>query len=239
MEYGYELIEDKGKFSLFRTWQRKDENEEWTVKPHGEFYKSNETFWVSKNSYDILTQDLGIETTKARAVEFEAAHDSNSDVVYYLAVASQGQTTDDALKLIMGPILAELNSRNMPMMKIGELIPASVLNYFVACQQSNKFDKLFAKQILTEIFNTKFVFGANFNEIVDAIIDNPKFKAADNSEIVEIIKKILAENPDQVTKAKENEKLVQWFVGQVMKASKGKANPQSALQMIKDELAKI
>lgn len=239
MEYAYELVEDKGKFSLFKTWQRKDEHHDWAIKPHGEFYKSNETFWVSKNAYDILTQDVGIVTTKARAVEFEAAHDANSDLVYYLSVASNGQTTDDALKLIMGPILAELNARNMPIAKISNLIPAKVLNYFVACQQSNRFDKLFSKQILAEIFNTKFQVGGECNTLIDVIIDDPKFKAADNSEIIEIIKKLLADNPDQVAKAKENEKLVQWFVGQVMKASKGKANPQSALQMIKDEIAKI
>ncbi len=72
--------------------------------------------------------------------------------------------------------------------------------------------------------------------LLDKLFADPKFKAADNSEIENIIKQLIADNPDQVAKAKENEKLIQWFVGQVMKVSKGKANPQSALEMIKAQL---
>jgi aspartyl-tRNA(Asn)/glutamyl-tRNA(Gln) amidotransferase subunit B len=43
-------------------------------------------------------------------------------------------------------------------------------------------------------------------------------------------------NPDQVTKAKENPKLAGWFVGQVMKATGGKANPKAVNELVARKL---
>ena len=43
---------------------------------------------------------------------------------------------------------------------------------------------------------------------------------------------IIAANPDQVTKALENPKLAGWFVGQVMKATGGKANPKAVNELV-------
>ena len=47
---------------------------------------------------------------------------------------------------------------------------------------------------------------------------------------------IIAANPDQVAKAQENPKLAGWFVGQVMKATGGKANPKTVNQLVAQKL---
>ena len=47
---------------------------------------------------------------------------------------------------------------------------------------------------------------------------------------------IIAANPDKVAQAKANPKLLGWFVGQVMKASGGKANPQAVNDLLKSKL---
>jgi aspartyl-tRNA(Asn)/glutamyl-tRNA(Gln) amidotransferase subunit B len=47
---------------------------------------------------------------------------------------------------------------------------------------------------------------------------------------------IIAANPDKVAQAKANPKLLGWFVGQVMKASGGKANPQAVNDLLKAKL---
>ena len=47
---------------------------------------------------------------------------------------------------------------------------------------------------------------------------------------------IIIENPDQVTKAKANPKLVGWFVGQVMKSTGGKANPKLVNELVQKKL---
>ena len=45
--------------------------------------------------------------------------------------------------------------------------------------------------------------------------------------IEKVVDEIVAQNPDKAAQAKANPKLAGWFVGQVMKASGGKANPQA------------
>lgn len=56
----------------------------------------------------------------------------------------------------------------------------------------------------------------------------------DTGAIEAIVDEILAANPEKVAEAKEKPKLAGWFVGQVMKASQGKANPA----MVNEILAK-
>jgi len=50
------------------------------------------------------------------------------------------------------------------------------------------------------------------------------------------VAEIIAANPDKVAQAKANPKLLGWFVGQVMKASGGKANPQAVNDLLKAKL---
>ena len=59
----------------------------------------------------------------------------------------------------------------------------------------------------------------------------------DDDEIERIIDHIISEHPDQVTAYKGGkDKLFGFFVGQIMKATQGKANPASANKILKDKL---
>ena len=50
------------------------------------------------------------------------------------------------------------------------------------------------------------------------------------------VDQIIAENPEQAAAVKEKPKSMGWFVGQVMKASGGKANPQAVNEILKQKL---
>jgi aspartyl-tRNA(Asn)/glutamyl-tRNA(Gln) amidotransferase subunit B len=54
--------------------------------------------------------------------------------------------------------------------------------------------------------------------------------------IEKVIDEIIAANPDKVAQAKTNPKAVGWFVGQVMKASGGKASPQAVNELLTRKL---
>jgi aspartyl-tRNA(Asn)/glutamyl-tRNA(Gln) amidotransferase subunit B len=54
--------------------------------------------------------------------------------------------------------------------------------------------------------------------------------------IEKAIDEIVAKNPDKVADAKTNPKAIGWFVGQVMKSSGGKANPQAVNDLLKKKL---
>jgi aspartyl-tRNA(Asn)/glutamyl-tRNA(Gln) amidotransferase subunit B len=64
-------------------------------------------------------------------------------------------------------------------------------------------------------------------------------QVSDKSEIEALIKSVLQKNLEMVNDYKKGkDKLFGFFVGQVMKESKGKANPQLVNQVLKELLSK-
>src|ERR1043165_3987198 len=61
-------------------------------------------------------------------------------------------------------------------------------------------------------------------------------QVTDTGAIEKIVDEIVAQNPDKVADAKTNPKAIGWFVGQAMKASGGKANPQAVNALLKEKL---
>ena len=61
-------------------------------------------------------------------------------------------------------------------------------------------------------------------------------QVTDLGEIEKVVDGIMAANPDKVAQAKAKPAAIQWFVGQVMKASGGKANPQAVNDLLKSKL---
>ena len=61
-------------------------------------------------------------------------------------------------------------------------------------------------------------------------------QVTDLGAIEKAVDEIIAKNPDKVVDAKSNPKAIGWFVGQVMKASGGKASPQVVNDILKKKL---
>src|SRR5882762_1871840 len=61
-------------------------------------------------------------------------------------------------------------------------------------------------------------------------------QVTDLGAIEKVVDDIIAANPDKVAQAKAKPQLVGWFVGQVMKSSGGKANPQAVNDLLKSKL---
>jgi aspartyl-tRNA(Asn)/glutamyl-tRNA(Gln) amidotransferase subunit B len=68
-----------------------------------------------------------------------------------------------------------------------------------------------------------------------AIIQAKGFEQVSDSGALEaIVDQILAANPDKVAEVKGgNEKAMNWFTGQAMKASQGKANPKMVTEIVR------
>jgi aspartyl-tRNA(Asn)/glutamyl-tRNA(Gln) amidotransferase subunit B len=58
----------------------------------------------------------------------------------------------------------------------------------------------------------------------------------DLSAIEKLVDEVITNNPDKVGDVKTNPKAIGWFVGQVMKASAGKANPQAVNDLLKKRI---
>jgi aspartyl-tRNA(Asn)/glutamyl-tRNA(Gln) amidotransferase subunit B len=61
-------------------------------------------------------------------------------------------------------------------------------------------------------------------------------QVTDLGAIEKVVDEIIAANPDKVAQAKAKPALIGWFVGQVMKSSGGKANPQAVNDLLKSKL---
>ncbi|MCP5072927.1 MAG: Asp-tRNA(Asn)/Glu-tRNA(Gln) amidotransferase subunit GatB [Rhodobacteraceae bacterium] len=89
-------------------------------------------------------------------------------------------------------------------------------------------------KIAKEGFEIVYTTGGDPAEIVE---ERGMKQVTDMGAIEAAVDQIIADNPAQVEKAKANPKLAGWFVGQVMKATGGKANPKAVNEMVGKKLA--
>jgi aspartyl-tRNA(Asn)/glutamyl-tRNA(Gln) amidotransferase subunit B len=88
-------------------------------------------------------------------------------------------------------------------------------------------------KIAKDLFEVVWSEGADPRAIVEA---RGMTQVTDRSAIEKVVDEIVAQNPDKVADAKSNPKAIGWFVGQVMKASGGKANPQAVNELLRHKL---
>lgn len=94
-------------------------------------------------------------------------------------------------------------------------------------------DKTVSGKIAKQVFEKMFAGEGSADEIVEK--EGLK-QVTDMGAIEKIVDDVIAANPDQAAKVAENPKSMGWFVGQVMKASQGKANPQAVNEILRKKL---
>ena len=88
-------------------------------------------------------------------------------------------------------------------------------------------------KIAKDLFEIVYTEGGDPARIVE---DRGMKQVTDSGAIEAAVDEIIAANPAQVEKAKANPKLAGWFVGQVMKATGGKANPKAVNEIVAAKL---
>jgi aspartyl-tRNA(Asn)/glutamyl-tRNA(Gln) amidotransferase subunit B len=88
-------------------------------------------------------------------------------------------------------------------------------------------------KIAKDVFDIVYAEGGDPAEIVEK---RGLKQVTDTGAIEKVVDEIIAANPDKVAQAKEKPTLLGWFVGQVMKASGGKANPGAVNDLLKSKL---
>jgi aspartyl-tRNA(Asn)/glutamyl-tRNA(Gln) amidotransferase subunit B len=88
-------------------------------------------------------------------------------------------------------------------------------------------------KIAKDLFEIVYTEGGEPAQIVEA---RGMKQVTDTGAIETAVDQIIADNPAQVEKAKQNPKLAGWFVGQVMKGTGGKANPATVNQLVMAKL---
>jgi aspartyl-tRNA(Asn)/glutamyl-tRNA(Gln) amidotransferase subunit B len=149
---------------------------------------------------------------------------------YYEAVVDATQANAKLVaNWVMGELSAALNKNDVDI--TDSPVSAKALAQLLDRIHDNTISGKIAKTVFEAMWNGK----GN----ADAIIDAQGLKqVTDNSAIEKIIDDVIAANPIQLADYRAGkDKLFGFFVGQVMKASKGKANPEQVNELLKQKLS--
>lgn len=152
----------------------------------------------------------------------------NRDVAEFFEKAAAGRDAKKVANWMMGDFFAMLNKDGL-----------SIHESPVSAENLGKLVDLITDGVINgKTAKDVFEIMAETREAPDKIVEERGLKqVTDTGAIEAIIEQIIAENPANV-EAYRNGKtgLMGWFVGQVMKASGGKANPASVNQLLKVRL---
>ena len=135
-----------------------------------------------------------------------------------------------AANWIMGELSAELNKENLNIKDTK--VSSKMLGQLISRIEDSTISGKIAKDVFTKMWST--------GKDVDTIIEEEGLKqVTDDKEIESLIDEVIQNNPEQLKQYKSGkDRLFGFFVGQVMKASKGKANPQQVNDILKVKLEK-
>ena len=95
-------------------------------------------------------------------------------------------------------------------------------------------DNIINQNAAREVFGVMWEEGGSPTQIVEA---RGLRQISDSSELDDTVARVIGENPDAVEKIRSgNEKPIQFLMGQVMKATRGKANPQMVVQLLRQQM---
>jgi len=150
------------------------------------------------------------------------------DTAQYFEKVVKGHDPKLAANWVIGNLFAVLKEKSVG-------IAASPVS---AESLSKLLDLLKNDTISSRIAKDVFEIMVNNGKEADVIVEEKGLKQiTDMGAIEAAVDDVIAKSPEQVTQYKSgNEKITGWFVGQVMKATQGKANPPMVNQMLKDKL---
>ena len=109
-------------------------------------------------------------------------------------------------------------------------IPPVALAELIALVETGTITISSGKAVLGEMFATG-------RPVAEIVRDRGLSQISDQETLARVVEEVLAANPDQVARYRGGkETLLQWFVGQVMKATRGNANAQVVRTLLREKL---
>lgn len=196
---------------------------------------------VSREKVEALRSQLP-ELPKARRARFAAQYDlseydarlvveEKAVADYFERVVEAGVSAKEAAKWITGELfrLMKLADREIE----GIDVSAEGLAELIRLVEEGRINQSTGKAVLRETFTT----GRRARDIVR---ERGLAQISDAQKLRDIVAKTLEANPEQVEEyVMGKEQVLGWFIGQVMRATRGKANPQLARELLIEQLETI
>jgi aspartyl-tRNA(Asn)/glutamyl-tRNA(Gln) amidotransferase subunit B len=131
---------------------------------------------------------------------------------------------------ILGEFSRIMNAENIDVPKLAKKISIERLSGLLVLESQSVINTATAKSVLEEMYNP----GRSAREIID---EKGLSQITDSREIEEAVSQALANNPQAIADFKKGkETALKFLVGQVMRATRGRANPQLAGELLERKL---
>jgi aspartyl-tRNA(Asn)/glutamyl-tRNA(Gln) amidotransferase subunit B len=134
---------------------------------------------------------------------------------------------------LSGDLFGLLNTRNRPLVGEGgaPVLPAEEFGALIKMVSAGKVNGPTGKMLLAEMVDT--------GKSAEALVaERGLQQIGDEGTLRAAVRKVLADNPGQVASYRKGKTtVIQWLLGQVMKTTSGRANPQTARKLLEEELS--
>jgi aspartyl-tRNA(Asn)/glutamyl-tRNA(Gln) amidotransferase subunit B len=152
---------------------------------------------------------------------------ADRDTAAFFESAAKGRDAKVAANWVINDLASRLNREGKG---IGESpVSATQLGGLIDLIGAN----VISGKIAKDVFEILWTDGGDPAEIVEK---RGLKQVTDTGAIEKVVDQVIAANPDKVADAKTKPAALGWFVGQVMKASGGKANPQTVNAILRQKL---
>ena len=147
---------------------------------------------------------------------------------YYEAVVEEVKDAKAVSNIVLTEVLRVLNELSVGIRKFS--ITPERLAGLIKLKQDDKVSSSAQQDIFNEMLN-------NDKSAEDIAKELNLLQVSDESSLEPMVEDVIASNPDEVKRYREGKKgLIGFFIGQVMKQSKGKANPKMVREMVQSKL---
>ena len=152
---------------------------------------------------------------------------SEKAIADFFEQVAEGRDAKQAANWVINDLLGALNKNGLSI----DQTPVS------AAQMGAVLDLIregvISGKIAKDLFEIVWTEGGDPRELVES---RGLKQVTDTGAIEKAVDEVIAANPDKVEQAKAKPTLAGWFVGQVMRATGGKANPQAVNDLVKARL---
>lgn len=196
-------------------------------------YVSNAQIDEIKTAMPKLSKELFTEYVndlKLSAYDANILSEDRDFANYFNEVIQHTKNYKAAANWLIGPVKSYLNEKAVAITAF-PLAPKVIANLLQLVEDNKVSFNVASSKLLNALFEQP-------NENVETLAQKMNLiQESDEDFIQELIEKVLAQFPDKVAAYKAgNKNLLGLFMGQVMKASKGKADPKVASKMIQEQL---
>ncbi len=187
----------------------------------------NELPALPKELYNKYTKEFGLSDYDAKNLT-----ESKGIALFYNQISNHTKEYKMAANIVMGALKSYLNDKAIDIEKLN-LSPVRISEMI----QLIKEDKISSSKATQELFplmiNQPDVSALKLAE------ENQLIQESDSDALLEFVKQVISKFPDKAKAYKNGKKnLMGLFMGEVMKLSKGKADPKIANKIIREELEK-